>query len=138
MRLFVAVSLSLYFLSAHAAEISNPSSLIGKWKNDANNKKDSFTFYANGDFAFAYPKGNDTPVITTRKGAYSVGKEICTVGDGKGNLWIAADSERCCINAYFMSNTLVFDQVRDSRAIRMPVGAGSLCESRTFSKVREQ
>lgn len=85
------------------------------------------TFYKTGQFAVMYIRP-DINITKRIDGVYVLKDDTCHVGEEKGNLWLAANTDRCCVKAYAIAETLVLDPV-GSR-----IAGSRVCEARTLRR----
>ena len=106
--------------NSRGQDTSKPFSIVGTWNILGTKNPGRFNFGTDESFQhvtiFAPKPGASTPATGNYEvsGAYKFKPAICSTKGEAGNLWIAAQSERCCFLAYQIGETLVLDVVGTS------------------------
>ena len=129
----VAVGMSGTAFFAFSQTAISLADLKGTWTTEKS-ERESMVIEFREDQRFSYTYAFQNPskkspkqLPTTKDGGYQLGAKACALGDQSGNLWLAAGSTRCCLNAYKLGSMLVLDAIR--AAGEFPFG---LCMNRTM------
>lgn len=131
----IPIAFALAVTTSNAQEPISETAMRGPWAVSGSAVRETWTFSSQGDLLHSYTmtKKDGKEVPPTRRdseGAYKFAAHACSVGNEKGNLWIAKESYRCCFNGYFMGKTLVLDAIQGAT----PTFPRSLCASKTLKR----